>query len=69
MTKKISVILPVRNEEKYISRCLDSILAQDYPSYLVEILAVDGMSDDGTRGILETYASKHKNIKIFDNPR
>jgi glycosyltransferase involved in cell wall biosynthesis len=69
MTKTVSVILPVRNEEKYISFCLDSILAQDYPSDLVEILVVDGMSDDGTRGILETYASKHKNIKIIDNHR
>ncbi len=57
MDKSVSVILPVRNEEKYIGRCLDSILDQDYPKDKLEILAVDGMSEDRTRSISETSAT------------
>lgn len=69
MTEIVSVILPCQNEKKHIGACLDSILAQNYPGDFIEILVVDGMSEDGTRGILETYASKHTTIKIINNPR
>jgi glycosyltransferase involved in cell wall biosynthesis len=69
MSETVSVLIPCRNEKKNLQACLDSILAQDYPSDLVEILVIDGMSEDGTRGILEIYASKHKNIEVLDNPR
>ena len=64
----VSVVIPIRNEEKYISRCLASILSQDYPMDKLEILAVDGMSEDGTREILNEYAKKHNNIRVIDNP-
>ncbi len=68
MYKNVSIILPIRNEEKYISRCLDSILSQDYPQDEFEILAIDGVSDDGTCKILNKYAQKHTSIKIINNP-
>jgi GT2 family glycosyltransferase len=45
----ITVIMPVRNEVDYIERSFGSVLAQDYPPDLMEILVVDGRSDDGTR--------------------
>ena len=51
----VSIIVPCRNEEKFIGRCLDSIIAQDYPGESLEVLVVDGMSEDGTRGIVERY--------------
>ena len=48
-----SIIIPIRNEAQYIKPCLFSVLSQDYPSDRVEILVVDGMSDDGTRMIVQ----------------
>ena len=49
----VTVIVPCRNEEGYIGRCLDSILATDYPKDRVEVLVVDGRSDDRTHAIHE----------------
>ena len=65
---KISVIIPCRNEENFIGRCLDSILAQDYPKELTEILVVDGMSEDGTRSIIANTINKYPFVKLLDNP-
>lgn len=67
MFKKISVIMPVLNEEKTISKCLDALLSLDYPKDKVEIIIAYGNSDDSTNDILEDYANKHKNIKIYPN--
>lgn len=65
----ISIIIPCRNEEENLSDCLDSILAQDYPKEKVEIIVVDGMSQDRTREIIESYTREHVLIKLLDNPR
>lgn len=67
MDQKISIIIPVRNESSYIAGCLDSILGSDYHGYSLEILVVDGMSDDGTRGLVLDHAKKQPNIKLLDN--
>lgn len=66
-TTKISVLIPTRNEEKYISTCLDSVIANDYPKELTEIFVVDGESTDNTRVIVEKYTSKFPNIKLLIN--
>lgn len=65
----LSVIVPIYNEEKYIAKCIDSILEQDYPKDDLEIFFVDGMSTDKTREIIAGYAQKYSFIKILDNPR
>ena len=65
----VSIIIPCRNEEEFIRRCLDSIIAQDYPQEKLEVIVVEGMSDDGTRDILKNYVRKHKNIRVLDNPK
>ncbi|GAI34864.1 unnamed protein product, partial [marine sediment metagenome] len=52
----VSVVVAVRNEERYIRECLDSLLAQDYPRNRYEVLVVDGRSTDRTREIVEGYA-------------
>lgn len=65
---KVSFIIPVRNEEKYIRDCLDSLLSLDYPKDKVEILLAEGKSTDNTRKIIEEYAKKYDNIRVFDNP-
>ncbi len=65
----ISIVIPCRNEKKYIGPCLNSIIANDYPKDQLEVLAVDGMSEDGTRGVLESYVEKYPYIRLLDNPR
>lgn len=53
---KVSVILPARNEEPYIARCLDSLLAQDYSNF--EIIAINDSSTDRTGEIMKDYAAR-----------
>src|SRR3989344_3227606 len=63
----VSLIIPCRNEEKHIEKCLDSVINQTFPSEKVEILAIDGMSNDKTREIISReYFDK---IKLLDNPK
>jgi glycosyltransferase involved in cell wall biosynthesis len=68
-TAFISVIMPCRDEEKYIARALESILANDYPRDRLEVLVVDGMSTDGTRQIIAGFAKDHQFIRLLDNPK
>jgi len=80
----ISIIIPCRNEGRYIGKCLDSIIAQDYPNPhplpppqvgreggrgSIEVLVVDGMSEDGTRDIIRSYTQEHSFIRLLDNPK
>lgn len=64
----ISVILPVRNEERYIAACVDSIFAQDYPAELMEVIFVDGRSEDRTVELLHRMQKEHEQIVVLDNP-
>ncbi len=64
----VSVVVPCRNEAKYVGRMLDSILANEYPRERLEVLIVDGLSDDGTRAVISDYASRHPVIRVIDNP-
>jgi glycosyltransferase involved in cell wall biosynthesis len=50
----VSIIIPCRNEGKYIGKCLDSIIAQDYPKDKFEILVVDGRSDKTKENVATT---------------
>jgi len=63
----VSIIIPCRNEKNYISMCIDSFLKQSYPMELMEIVIADGMSDDGTKDILEEYSQKYSNVRVIDN--
>ena len=62
----VSIIIPCRNEEKYIFKCVTSILEQSY-SENVEILIIDGMSDDNTVSIITGLSSIHQNVKLIEN--
>jgi succinoglycan biosynthesis protein ExoA len=64
----ISVIVPVRNEARFIARTLDGLLGQDYPPDRFEVLVADGFSDDATRAIVGDYAARHPNVRLLDNP-
>lgn len=64
----ISIIIPLYNEEKYIKKCLESLLLQSYPQKNMEWIFVDGGSEDKTKLILNSYKNKYlKLIKIYDN--
>lgn len=61
----ISTIIPLYNAEKYIARCLDSILAQDMDAGKLEIIVVDDGSTDGGAAIVDRYATKHSDIRLI----
>ena len=63
MEKKISVIVPVYKVEKFINRCIDSILNQSYTDF--ELILVDDGSPDNCGKICDDYASKDKRIVVI----
>lgn len=65
----ISILIPCRNEASYIRPCLASILESDYPQDRLEVLVIDGWSDDGTREIIVEMARSQPSIRLLDNPR
>ena len=65
----VSIVIPCLNEEEFIAKSLHSIIAQDYPKEKMEILVVDGMSEDMTRKIVEFYVNNNSLIKLLDNPK
>ena len=66
--ERISVLVPARNEEANLPRCLDSLLAQSWPE--LEILVMDDDSTDGTWALLQSYAARHPGrIRAFRNDR
>mgnify|MGYP001023012278 FL=1 len=63
---KYSVIIPVYNVENYLSRCIDSLLAQNYVD--LEILLIDNGSNDQSGQICENYAAQFSNITAYHIP-
>ncbi|MFI5359306.1 MAG: glycosyltransferase [Halanaerobiales bacterium] len=59
----VSILVPARNEERNIERCVRSLLQQDYPNY--EILVLDDESEDRTWEILSNLARDNKKLHIF----
>jgi glycosyltransferase involved in cell wall biosynthesis len=64
----VSVILPVRNEERHIEACLASVRGQDYSGGPMEILVADGRSEDRTRAIVARIAEEDPRVRLVDNP-
>ena len=65
----ISVIIPVRNESRFIEQTLTELVDQDYAPDRFEILVVDGQSTDGTPDLVARFAAGRPNVRLFDNPR
>lgn len=63
----VSIVIPVRNEVANIEATLRSIREQDYAGPL-EVVIADGMSDDGTRALLDTIVAADPHIRYLDNP-
>jgi cellulose synthase/poly-beta-1,6-N-acetylglucosamine synthase-like glycosyltransferase len=64
----VSVLVPCRNEERFISRCLESILACDYPYDRIEVLVIDGQSDDHSRELVASSVARDPRVRLIDNP-
>ncbi|MGQ9819916.1 MAG: glycosyltransferase [Candidatus Kapaibacteriales bacterium] len=62
----VSVVVPAKNEEKYIYNCIQSIAQSNYPAHLFEIIAVNDRSTDKTGAILDTLANKIHNLKVIN---
>lgn len=63
MQPKISIIVPVYKAEKYIHKCIDSILAQTFANF--EILLINDGSPDKSGKICDEYAKKDKRVRVF----
>ncbi|MBR4889950.1 MAG: glycosyltransferase [Clostridia bacterium] len=63
ITPKISVIVPVYNTEKYLHRCIDSILSQTFTDF--ELLLIDDGSKDSSGAICDEYAAKDSRVRVF----
>ena len=59
---KISVVVSARNEEKDFPECIESLLKLDYPKELLQIILVNDRSEDGTKDLINLYASKNENV-------
>lgn len=67
-TPRVTIVIPVRDEERSLAACLDAVLAEDYPTDLLEVMVVDGGSRDGTAAILERYRKRDPRILRLENP-
>jgi cellulose synthase/poly-beta-1,6-N-acetylglucosamine synthase-like glycosyltransferase len=65
--KKVSIIIACRNEEEFLGPCLMSLLEQDYPQELIEIIVVDGMSTDQTWGVANSFRETYPNVDLEVN--
>jgi glycosyltransferase involved in cell wall biosynthesis len=65
----VTVLVPARNEARFIEGCLNSIIGNGYPESLLEVLVIDGQSDDGTVEIVQRYERSHPCVSLIENPR
>lgn len=66
MNKKVSIVMPCYNADKFISKSIESVLAQTYTDW--ELLVVDDCSKDNSAAIVQTYAEKDSRVKYFRTP-
>lgn len=65
---RVCVLIPVRNEVANIRMTLEAVLHQRFPIARMEVVVIDGESDDGTRAVLDSLADDTHRIRILDNP-
>jgi succinoglycan biosynthesis protein ExoA len=65
---RVTIIVACRNEISHIRAFLDSLVAQDMHGISWEAIIADGMSDDGTMGVLQQYSERHPQLRIVPNP-
>jgi cellulose synthase/poly-beta-1,6-N-acetylglucosamine synthase-like glycosyltransferase len=68
MQMRVSVIIPVFNEESTITRVLEEVLAVDLGAHEVEVLVADDGSSDGTLDLLRPLVAEHDAIRLLEHP-
>ena len=66
---RVSLLVAMRNEAAYIATCINSLLNQDYPQDLLEVLIYDGQSEDNSRSIAESLIRSRPNFHVVENPK
>lgn len=69
LTPEVTIVIPTRNEEKYIEKCLRSVFKQQSPDGGFEVIIADGASTDKTRALVEAFAQQDPRVRLIDNPR
>ncbi|MEY4877501.1 MAG: hypothetical protein RL708_2651 [Bacteroidota bacterium] len=64
---KVSIVIPCRNEEHYIGKCLQSIIDSDYDKNLLEVFVADGLSTDNSKQIIQQFSAKNSWIHFIEN--
>ena len=64
----VTIIMPIRNEERFLRRCLDSVAATRYPVDRLEVLVLDGESTDTSVAIATSYVNRLPLLKVLPNP-
>lgn len=65
---KLSIVSPVRNEERFLRECISSLMNQSYPRHLYELIVVDGRSTDQSREIVQQLQKTYETLRLLDNP-
>ena len=65
----VAVIIPTLNEELFITKCLESVLSQTFPLEYMDILVIDGGSNDNTEDIVNKFIDKYDNIRLLHNSK
>lgn len=69
MNYKVAIVIPTLNEERFISRCLNSIIKQTYEFEKMDVMIIDGGSKDNTKDIVAEYQKSHQNIRFIENTK
>ena len=66
---KASIIIPVLNEERFIEECIESVVSNTDDIEKMEIIIIDGGSEDNTLEIVKKISSKYQNVILLHNPK
>ena len=69
MNYEVAIVIPTLNEERFISRCLNSIIKQTYEFEKMDVMIIDGGSNDKTKNIVAEYQKSHQNIRFIENKK
>ena len=65
----VSLLVAVRNEAAHIEECIHSLMNQTYPPQKLEVLVLDGQSDDGSRAIIQRAVAGRDHFRVIENPK
>ena len=69
MNYEVAIVIPTLNEERFISRCLNSIIKQTFEFEKMDVMIIDGGSNDKTKNIVAEYQKSHQNIRFIENKK